>query len=78
MEFLQVPAFSYTQQNPFYRKGDMVRVVFVPNSRLNVYKGYIGEVRDYKRGQDFALVFLHALNDFQLIKFPLEHLKLIN
>ena len=63
------------EQTHFYvKRGDMVRIVHVPNSRLNNYKGYIGEIRDYKRDQDFALVSLHAIISIPIIKFPLVHL----
>jgi len=63
------------EQAHFYiKRGDVVRIVNVPNSKLNSYKGYIGEIRDYKRDQDFALVSLHAIIALPIIKFPLVHL----
>lgn len=55
------------------RRGDMVKIIGVKNSVLNSYKGYIGEIRDYKRDQDYALIFLHCINSHTIIKFPLTH-----
>lgn len=56
------------------RKGSMVKIIHVNNSILNSYKGYIGEIKNYKYGQDFALVFLHSIQHKCIIKFPLKHL----
>jgi hypothetical protein len=58
-------------------KGTSIRVIGLEGSLLNVYKGYIGEVRDYRRGQDYALVTLMALNNGNLLKMPLEHFQLL-
>mgnify|MGYP000856562619 FL=1 len=54
-------------------KGDMVKIMGVKGSILNSYKGYIGEVRDYKRDKDSAMIFLHAITYPTTIKFPLYH-----
>ena len=63
------------EQNHLYiKRGDMVKIVNVPNSILNTYKGYIGEIKNYKKDQDFALVFLHGITSITIIKFPLLHL----
>lgn len=59
-------------------KGTCIRVIYMSGSVLNVYKGYIGEVRDYRRGQDYALVTLTALNNGNLLKMPLEHFQIID
>jgi hypothetical protein len=60
------------------RKGDFVKVIKLENSVLNHYKGYIGEIRDYKRDQSHALIFLHARNTNNYILFPLKHLEKYN
>lgn len=62
------------QAHLYIKRGDMVRIVNVPNSMLNIYKGYIGEIKDYKIDQDSALVFLHGITSITFIKFPLVHL----
>jgi hypothetical protein len=63
------------EQNHLYiKRGDMVKIINVPNSILNTYKGYIGEIKNYKKDQDFALVFLHGIASATIIKFPLLHL----
>ena len=59
------------------RKGNIVKVIRLENSELNYYKGYIGEVRDYKKDQNHALIFLHARNNNVVISFPLKHLELL-
>lgn len=56
------------------KRGDYVKIIGLPNSNLNSYKGYIGEIKDYKQDQDFALVFLHGITALSIIKFPLKHL----
>jgi len=58
-----------------FKKGDFVKIVYVKDSLLNYYKGYIGEIREYRQNQDFAIVFLHAINAVTYIKFPLGHLE---
>lgn len=60
------------------RKGDFVKVIKLGNSELNHYKGYIGEIRDYKKDQSHALIFLHARNTNKYILFPLKHLEKYN
>lgn len=63
------------QAHLYIKRGDTVRIVNVPNSMLNIYKGYIGEIKDYKIDQDSALVFLHGItSSVTFIKFPLVHL----
>lgn len=56
------------------RRGDFVKIIGIPNSVLNMYKGYIGEIRDYRKNQDSALVFLHSIQTLRIVKFPLYHL----
>jgi ATP-dependent exoDNAse (exonuclease V) alpha subunit len=56
-----------------FRNGDRVRIIRSNKSNLNIYKGYIGEIRDYKKGQEFALVFLYAINYPTTVKFPVNH-----
>ena len=59
------------------KKGNMVRIIYNENSILNLYKGYIGEIRDYKNEQDFAIVFLHGITSQTFIKCPLQHFILL-
>jgi hypothetical protein len=54
-------------------KGDFVKIIGVKDSVLNFYKGYIGEVRDYKRDKDSAMILLHPITYQTIIKFPLHH-----
>lgn len=60
------------------KKGDFVKIIHLKNSYLNAYKGYNGEIRDYKYGQDEAMIFLHCINSQTFVKFPLEHFILNN
>lgn len=55
------------------RVGEMIKVVRMEGGMFNCYKGYIGEVKDYKRGQDSALVVLNAINSPKLLRMPLDH-----
>jgi hypothetical protein len=55
------------------KSGDNIRMIHRPNSILNCYKGYIGEIKEYKKGQSYALIFLYAINTYNLIKVPIEH-----
>lgn len=55
------------------RVGEMIKVVCMEGGLYNCYKGYIGEVKDYKRGQDSAVVILHAMNYPKMLRMPLEH-----
>lgn len=59
------------------RKGNMVKIIRLENSEFNYYKGYIGEVRDYKKNQNHASIFLHARNNNIIISFPLTHFELL-
>ncbi len=53
--------------------GNNIRVIKYDNSPLNIYKGYVGEIKAYKSGQNYAMIFLHAIQTYNLIKMPLEH-----
>lgn len=53
--------------------GDIVQIIYKPNSDYNSYKGYIGEIKDYKKDKDYALVFLYAVVQYKVVKFPLSH-----
>lgn len=57
------------------RKGNFVKIIKLENSELNYYKGYIGEIRDYKKDQSHALIFLHSRHNNNYISFPLTHLQ---
>lgn len=59
------------------KKGDFIRIIYQENSILNHYKGYFGEIKEYRKEQDSALIFLHAISTFRLIKFPITHFVLV-
>ena len=56
-----------------YRIGDMVKIIYKKNSIYNTYKGYVGEIKDYKKGFDNARLFLHAVNNKTIVTLPLDH-----
>ena len=56
-----------------YKRGDFVKIVRYNNSIHNYYKGYIGEIKDYKPGTGTAVVFLYAINGMKCIDVPIEH-----
>jgi len=53
--------------------GTLVRIIRKPNSKLNIYKGYIGEVKHYRKGQEHAIIFLYAIASLKCVQFPLDH-----
>lgn len=55
------------------RKGTLVRIIRKPKSPHNIYKGYIGEVKEYVKNQDYAIIMLHALNTPKCFRFSLDH-----
>jgi hypothetical protein len=56
-----------------FKKGDFIKIVYVKDSKLNMYKGYFGEIRNYTRGASHAFVTLEAVNSKQEILFPITH-----
>lgn len=55
------------------KTGDFIKIIYQKNSTLNHYKGYIGEIKEYRKEQDSAVIFLHAISTFRLIRFPITH-----
>lgn len=60
------------------KRGVMVRVIYLQDSILNYYKGYIGEIMSYNPSKKEARVFLHATVNFRIMHFPVEHLILLH
>ena len=44
----------------------------------DIYCGYIGEIKQFFKGNDSVMIILHALNNVQHICFPIECLVKIN
>jgi hypothetical protein len=55
------------------KRGDFVKIIYLKNSSLNIYKGYVGDIREYRKDQDSAIIFLHAISSNNAIRFPIEH-----
>lgn len=55
------------------KRGDFVKIIYLKNSNLNIYKGYVGDIREYRKDQDSAIIFLHAISSSNKIRFPIEH-----
>lgn len=64
----------YNLEEVEFRKGETIKVTRLENSILNVYKGYIGTIRDSQKGSDCCTVVLNALNSGTAIRFPKKHL----
>jgi hypothetical protein len=64
---------SYHVLNSNFKRGEMIIIKRYENSKFNVYKGYIAEIKEYKKNSDHAYVILHALNYPSLIKIPIVH-----
>lgn len=59
-----------------FKIGDFITIVrSEKDSKLNYYKGYIGEIKSYSKFSNNAYVILDALNSNKVISFPIEHLK---
>lgn len=55
------------------KKGDFIKMVYKEKGGYNMYKGYIGEIRNYRKGQDYAMVILHAMINMKLMRIPIDH-----
>jgi hypothetical protein len=55
------------------KRGDFVKIIYLKNSNLNIYKGYVGDIREYRKDQNSAIIFLHAISSSNNIRFPIEH-----
>jgi hypothetical protein len=60
---------------PIFRKGDFIKIVRMENSIHNVYKGYYGEILEYDKNSDYALVILDAKHSHAPIKCHINHLQ---
>jgi hypothetical protein len=72
-----VPQSAHTvYQN--IRVGNRIKIVRLEGGNFNHYKGYIGEVKDYKKDHPTALIIVHAVNMPKLLRVPLEHFVIID
>ena len=55
------------------KRGDFVKIIYLKNSNFNIYKGYVGDIREYRKDQNYAIIFLHAISSSNNIRFPIEH-----
>jgi hypothetical protein len=55
------------------KKGDRIMIVRLAGSPLNFYKGYLGEIREYRNGCDYAIVVLQTTCYPRLLHMPLNH-----
>jgi hypothetical protein len=58
------------------KRGMMVRIIYKPDSVLNSYKGYLGEIIYFNKQKNIARIFLHASLTFKIRQFPIDHLRL--
>jgi hypothetical protein len=72
-----IPQTSHTHGyfRPVFRKGDFIKIVRMENSIHNVYKGYYGEILEYDKNSDYALVILDAKHSHAPIKCHINHLQ---
>jgi len=66
------------ENKAYLRNGLKIRVIHKPGSRLNYYKGYIGEIKYYKSPNDYALVVLWAMNSLNQIRMPVDHFQIMD
>lgn len=55
------------------KRGDFIKMIYKEKGGYNMYKGYIGEIREYRKGQDYAMVILHAMVNMRLMRVPIDH-----
>lgn len=58
--------------------GTFIKIVHYKNSPYNVYKGYIGEIKDIKQNSNTAVINLHAINENRSIILPIDHFIIYN
>lgn len=73
-EVLSVKTYHSTILKP----GDRIKIIYYPNSYYNSYKGYYGEIKEYKKSQPFALVHIYTSTSTRKISLPIEHFVKIN
>lgn len=59
-----------------FKTGDFVKVIGSDNSKYNIFKGYIGEIKKYVKGHSSALVFLHPISNLTIIQIPVDQLQI--
>lgn len=57
------------------QKGDYIKIIRLDQGTFNHFKGYIGEIKQYRKGSDSAMIILHAVNYPKLYKVPVAHFK---
>jgi hypothetical protein len=57
-----------------FKRGDFVTIQRLENSDLNIYKGYFGQIKEYRQISNSAYVILEAMNYPIPINFPAGHL----
>jgi len=61
-----------------FKKGEFVMINKYENSKFNMYKGYLAEIKEFRKNTDHAYVILPALSYPRLMKIPINHFKKIN
>jgi transcription antitermination factor NusG len=59
-----------------FKRGDIVRIIYKQHSCFNNYKGYLGEIREYKKNSNYARVFLYPIQYQTIINIPIDHIQL--
>jgi len=70
---VEKPSAVMNMEFKHIQQGMFVRIIYLPKSQLNVYKGYKGEIKEYKQGKNYALITLLGVLNFPTIKLPLDH-----
>lgn len=61
------------EYNEKFKKDDFVRIKYLKDSNLNIYKGYNGEIKQYIKDSSEAMIILEALPYPRVISFPIKH-----
>lgn len=61
----------------YLKQGSIVSIVKYKESKYNIYKGYIGEVKDYRKNDSYLTVLLYATNYPTKVFIHRDHVELI-
>lgn len=59
------------------KQGSIVTIIKYKESKYNIYKGYIGEVKEYKKNDYYLSILLYATNYPTKVFIHRDHVELI-
>lgn len=59
------------------KQGSIVSVIKYKDSKYNIFKGYIGEVKEYKKNDTYLSILLYAINYPKKLFIHKDHVQLV-